>query len=267
MAPRRHDDESTPSVLMGIAFTAVLLVVGCTDAFADLLVTDVHGSVARAGSREPVALLQRLVPGTRLTLTAGASLELYDAAAATVQPVAGPARLSVTAQGVIAESGSLGPVRKLGEAFRNVKVTGQDVSLGSLRMRSSESRVLEGPEGFVGFAQARLFTWKPLSGLARFELATSEGEPVHRARPDGNHYVLPEAVRLEPGIRYVWGVGSANEAEAPVDWTEFVIDEPGRVSPRAPVAGASEKRLLALSLRSAGLRRAAERVATRSDFP
>lgn len=259
MMIRRHDDESSPSALMGIAFAAVLLVVGCTDAFADLLVTDLRGPVSQAGSPQGLVLMQTLKPGAKLALPAGSSVELYDAASATVQPVAGPARLLVTAQGVKAESGTLGPARKLGEVFRHVKVDSRDVSLGSLRMRSADARVLEGPEGIVPVGEARLFRWKAQPGIARFELATREGDLVHRARATGSRYELPEAVRLEAGRTYVWGVAGANEADAPIDWTEFRVGEPGAASLPGPEAGATERVLRAAALRSAGLARAAQR--------
>lgn len=260
MIARPPRDESQPSTLVAIAFAAVLLLIGCTDTFAaDLLVTDVRGAVTR--SSQPVALFETLKPGARLAVAEGARVELLDSAAGTLQPVRGPATVLLTPQGPKAESGSLDPVRPVDAALRKVKVTSQDVALGSLRMRSADNRVLEGPDGFVTAAEARTFRWKARSSLVRIEIATQEGEVVHKARVEGGSYTLPDTVKLEAGRTYVWGVSGVNPAEPPADWTEFAIRE-GNEAPKA--SGASEWRLVAVSLRAAGLKRAAERAEQRA---
>jgi hypothetical protein len=262
MPARPPRDDSAPTNLAALAFAAVLLLVGCTDAFAaDLLVTDVRGPVTRAGAPQPIALFETLKPGARIAVPEGARVELLDAAAGTIQPVRGPATITLTPQGPRADAGTLEPVRQLDAALRRVKVTPQDLALGSLRMRGSDSRVLEGPEGFVSAAEARTFRWKGRVDLVRFELATQEGEVVHQGRVEGGRYALPDGVRLEAGRNYVWGVSGLNPADPPADWTEFAI----RDGSEAPVAsGASEWRLVAVSLRAAGLRRAAERAERRA---
>lgn len=252
------NDRPTP--LVALAFGAILLAIGCTDAFADLLVTDVKGPVTWARSTQPLNLFDTLKPGNRIAIPDGASVELLDAAAGTVQPVKGPASVVVTPQGANAEAGTLGPVRTLDAALKRVKVNPKDVAVGSLRMRSSESRVVESPDGFVSAAVARTFRWQARAGLVRFELATLEGDPVHTARVEGGAYTLPESVKLDPARTYVWGMSVANPAEAPVDWTEFAIRE----SAPAPAKGATEWRLSASSLREAGLPRAAARAEQRA---
>jgi hypothetical protein len=262
MTDRSHQDETAPAGLAGLAFAAVLLLIGCTDAFAaDLLVTDVRGTVTRAGSTRAVALFDTLKPGARLAVPEGARVELLDSVAGTIQPVRGPATLILTPQGPKAESGALDPVRAVDAALRKVKVTAQDVTLGSLRMRSADERVLEGPDGFVTAAEARTFRWTARTNLVRIEIATQEGEVVHKARVEGGSYTLPESVKLESGRAYVWGVSGVNPAEPPVDWTEFAIRDASDVT---KVSGASEWRLVAVSLRSAGLMRAAERAERRA---
>jgi len=262
MIPQPQREEGAPTGLATLAFAAVLLLVGCTDAFAgDLLVTDVRGAVTRAGSTQPVALFDTLKPGARLALPEGARVELLDSAAGTIQPVRGPASISLTPQGPRAESGTLDPVRQVDASLRRVKITAQDLALGSLRMRSGESRLLEGPEGFVTATEARTFRWKGRANLVRFELATQQGEVVHKGRVEGDGYSLPGAVKLEPGRAYVWGLSGLNPADPPADWTEFAIREGDEVP---KVSGASEWRLLAVALRAAGLRRAAERAEQRA---
>jgi hypothetical protein len=257
MTDRSRRDEHAPPGLAAPAFAAVLLLLGCTDAFAaDLLVTDVRGAVTRAATTQAVALFDTLKPGTRLAVAEGARVELFDSAAGTIQPVRGPATVALTPQGPKAESGALEPVRTVDAALRKVKITSQDVTLGSLRMRSGEARVLEGPDGFVTASDARTFRWKARTNLVRIEIATQEGEVVHKARVEGGSYLLPESVKLEAGRAYVWGVSGVNPAEPPADWTEFAIRE-GTEAPKA--SGASEWRLVAVSLRAAGLKRAAER--------
>jgi hypothetical protein len=262
MTARPDCDDSAPTGLAAFAFAAVLLLIGCTDTFAaDLLVTDVRGAVTRAGAAQPVALFDKLKPGARLAVPEGARVELLDAAAGTIQPVKGPATVSLTPQGPKAETGALEPVRTVDARLRNVKITTQDVALGSLRMRSADSRLLDGPEGFVGAPEARTFRWKGRPNLVRLEIATQEGEVVHKARVEGGSYTLPESVKLEAGRIYVWGVSGVNPAEPPADWTEFTIRE-GNEAPKA--SGASEWRLVAVSLRAAGLKRAAERAEQKS---
>ena len=265
MAARPTRDESASTRLASLAFAAVLLLVGCTDAFAaDLLVTDVRGAVTRAGTAQPVALFDTLKPGARIALAEGARVELLDSAAGTIQPVKGPAAIALTPQGPKAESGALETPRQLDASLRRVRITTQDVALGSLRMRSGDARLLESPEGFVTAAGARTFRWKARANLVRFELTTQEGEVVHAGRVEGGDYALPDSVKLESGRAYVWGVSGANPADPPADWTEFAIRE-GSQAPK--VAGASEWRLMAVSLRAAGLKRAAERAEQRAAMP
>ncbi len=262
MTDRANPDEGAPTGLASLAFAAVLLLIGCTDSFAaDLLVTDVRGAVTRAGTSQPVALFDTLKPGVRLAVPEGARLELLDSVAGTVQPVRGPASISLTPQGPRADSGALEPVRPVDAALRRVKITQQDVAQGSLRMRGADARVLEGPDGFVTPAEARTFRWKARANLVRFEIATQEGDVVHKGRVEGGSYTLPDSVKLEAGRAYVWGVSGVNPAEPPADWTEFSIreaDETYRAS------GASEWRLVAVRLRAAGLNRAAERADLRA---
>ena len=262
MTARPPRDENAPTSLAALAFAAVLLLVGCTDAFAaDLLVTDVRGAVTRAGTPQPVSLFDTLKPGARIAVPEGARVELLDAGGGTIQPVRGPATVTLTPQGPRADSGTLEPVRQVDATLRRVKVTPQDLAMGSLRMRSADSRVLEGPEGFVSSAEARTFRWQGRANLVRFELATQEGEVVHAGRVEGDRYALPDAVKLESGRTYVWGVSGLNPADPPADWTEFSIRDASD-APRA--TGASEWRLMAASLRAAGLKRAAERAERRA---
>jgi hypothetical protein len=262
MIARPTADEGAPSKRVAVAFAAVLLLIGCTDSFAaDLLVTDVRGAVTRAGSAQPVAIFETLKPGARLTVPEGARVELLDAAAGTIQPVRGPATVALTPQGPRAETGALDPVRTVDAQLRKVRITQQDVALGSLRMRNADARLLEGPEGFVALAEARVFRWRARADLVRIEIATQDGDVVHKARVAGGRYTLPDSVKLEPGRTYVWGVSGVNPADPPADWTEFVIRE-GSDVPGA--SGASEWRLVAVSLRAAGLRRAAERAEQRA---
>jgi len=262
MNPRSPRDEGAPTGLAALAFAAVMLLIGCTDSFAaDLLVTDVRGTVTRAGSTQPVALFETLKPGVRLAVPGGARVELLDLAAGSIQPVRGPATIALTPQGPKAESGTLDPVRTVDAQLRKVKITSQDVALGSLRMRSAGSRLLEGPDGFVAVAQSRTFRWKGRPNLVRLEIATQEGEVVHKARVEGDSYTLPDSVKLEAGRTYVWGVSGVNPAEPPADWTEFAIREGNEVP---GTSGASEWRLVAVSLRAAGLKRAAERAEQRA---
>ncbi len=257
MIPQAQRDEGAPTGLATLAFVAVLLLIGCTDSFAaDLLVTDVRGAVTRAGSTQPVALFDTLKPGARLSVPEGARVELLDSAAGSIQPVRGPATIALTAQGPRAESGTLDSVRTVDAQLRKVKITSQDVALGSLRMRSADARLLEGPDGFVMADEARIYRWKGRPNLVRLEIATQDGQMVHRARVEGGSYTLPESVKLEAGRTYVWGVSGVNPAEPPVDWTEFAVQDASEV-PKA--SGASEWRLVAASLRAAGLKRAAER--------
>jgi hypothetical protein len=78
---------------------------------------------------------------------------------------------------------------------------------------------------------------------------------------EGDSHTLPDSVKLVAGRTYVWGVSSVNPAEPPADWTEFAIRDRSEAS---KAAGASEWRLVAVSLRAAGLRRAAERAESRA---
>lgn len=262
MISQPQRDEGAPTGLATLAFAAVLLLIGCTDSFAaDLLVTDVRGAVTRAGSTQPVALFDTLKPGARLSVPEGARVELLDSAAGSIQPVRGPATIALTAQGPKAEAGTLDPVRSVDAQLRKVKITGQDVALGSLRMRSADTRLLEGPDGFVTASEARTYRWKGRPNLLRLEIATQDGEVVHKARVEGGSYTLPESVKLEAGRTYVWGVSGVNPADPPADWTEFAIHDANAVP---KTSGASEWRLVAVSLRAAGLKRAAERAELRA---
>ena len=220
-----------------------------------------RGAVARAGTARPLALFDTLKPGARITLREGERVELLDAAAGTIQPVRGPASITVTPQGPRADTGTLEPARTVDAALRRVKITEQDLALGSLRMRSGDARVVEGPEGFATAAEARQFRWKARPDLARIEIATQEGELVYRGRVEGSAHALPDSVKLEPGRAYVWGVSGVNPADPPVDWTEFAVREAGEA---ASPSGPTEWRLLAASLRAAGLRRAAARAEQRA---
>ena len=120
---------------------------------------------------------------------------------------------------------------------------------------------LAGPQGPVAAAQARHFRWSEGGGPWQFELATEAGALVHRAQVDGSELVLPDAIVLAPGVKYVWGITAAAGAP-PVDWTEFTLAPAGQAvaSAPGPDASRSERRLYAIWLRSQRMPRAATRV-------
>jgi len=261
-------NETSVPPWAAVAFAAVLTLVGCTDAFAQralpppptgLIVTDVKGAVALAETGGPVAILENLRPGTVLKVPEGAKVELFDPPSATVHSVPGPARLVVQPGAPKLESGKAAPPRKVAEAYRRLRIDNSDVITASMRLRGADGRVVEGPEGFVATGDSRTFRWKARAGIARFEIATVDGDLVHRARVTGTEYRLPDSVKLIAGAKYVWGVGPAAEKQPPFDWTEFAIrDDPK--TPRPPASGASEWRLYLAWLRAMGMTRAADRL-------
>jgi len=168
------------------------------------------------------------------------------------------------AAGIRSVMGKAPTSRQLHDAFRGVRVSAADLAQASLVMRGESALLLEAPEGLVSAAHARRFRWSAGEGLRRFELSTEDGAPVHEMKVDGNEILLPEALVLEAGKKYVWGIAPPSPAAGPVDWTEFVIGGESVPAPALQGSSASEWRLYGLWLKAKGMPRAAARAAMRA---
>ena len=250
-------------------FLAVLLIVAAAGAAAQpLFITESAGAVSRAGGR-PVALLEPLKAGERITLPAGSRAVFFVPAQASTYSVEGPAEIVTTVSGLAAARGSLPEPRRVDDAYRHLKVRAGDAAQGSLVMRGyATAAYLVEPQGPVDAVQARKFRWADGGGPWQFELATEAGALVHRAAVNGNAFVLPDALVLAPGVKYVWGITPA-KGISPVDWTEFTLAPAGQAIAPAPArdASRSEQLLYALWLRSQRMPRAASRALAQSTPP
>ena len=237
-------------------FLAVLLIVAAAGAAAQpLFITESAGAVSRAGGR-PVALLEPLKAGERITLPAGSRAVFFVPAQASTYSVEGPAEIVTTVSGLAAARGSLPEPRRVDDAYRHLKVRAGDAAQGSLVMRGyATAAYLVEPQGPVDAVQARKFRW-------------ADGALVHRAAVNGNAFVLPDALVLAPGVKYVWGITPA-KGISPVDWTEFTLAPAGQAIAPAPTrdASRSEQLLYALWLRSQRMPRAASRALAQSTPP
>jgi hypothetical protein len=226
-----------------------------------VFVTESSGAVAKANGR-PVVLLEPLKPGEAVVLQSGARAVFFVPSEAATYAVSGPADIVATAKGLRAARGSLPEGQRVDEAYRNMKVRAGDAAQGSLILRGDAPEAyLVGPQGPVDAAQSRRFRWLDGDGPWRFELATDNGTLVHRAEIRGNELLLPEAIPLATGVKYVWGITAA-AGTAPVDWTEFSLAPAGQAIAAPPGSGASasERVLYAMWLRSRSMPRAASRV-------
>lgn len=257
----RNRNGSTPMSWLHVIGFVLVLWAAASDAMAqarEILVTEVRGSVVRAGSTA-VRALDVVKPGDRLRLGLESQVSVFVSDEAQVYVIDGPAEVSIAARSVLA-NGKPVAARKLDEGYRGVKVTPELVQ-GSLVMRSAQGVRLEGPEGPVAAADARTYRWRGDGNTLRFELASESGELVHRAIAV-DRVSLPAEVAMKPG-RYVWGVSPVSARAAPLDWTEIDVRGDASASPErpAPTASATERLLYAAWLRAHAMPRAAERAA------
>jgi hypothetical protein len=255
----RDHNHGMPNAWLQVIGFIVVLWAAASDAMAqarDVLVTEVRGTVVKNAVKgvTPVRALDNLKAGDRVRLSSDSHLGLFASSDALLYTVDGPAEVVVGPKGITA-NGKPAASSRLDEAYRNIKVNAPELVQGSLVMRGASAARVEGPEGIVAVSDARRFQWRGQESAWRFELATDDGKLVHRAEVRGNGYVLPDVVALEPGVKYVWGIGPV-AADAPsADWTEFIVDA------NAPPRAEPTQRLIhAAWLNARGLHRPAQRL-------
>ncbi len=265
MFPRDQDRTTRTSWLHVAGFVLVLWAVS-SDVLAQALgnfVSDVRGTVAwSSGARaQPVRSLDPVKVGDRMRASSDSHVAVFFAADAALYLVDGPAEVAITDRGVLA-NGRPVAARQLNVAYRNIKASADGLVQGSLVMRGSPRVRLVAPQGAVVETDARRFQWTGDEAAWTLELASEDGNRVHRVEVRGREYSLPESVVLQPGVKYVWGIGpSANDVPA-LDWTEFVVDSgaPSQVD-------RADRVIHAVWLHERGLRRAAQRMLEDRDAP
>ena len=256
----RMRSEAAPISWLHVTGMIVVLWAVSSETFAQVreaTVAELRGTAVR-GNAAPLRNLDTVKAGERLRLSSGSQVSLFTSEDGKLYVIDGPADVLLTAQGVMA-NGKLAATHKLSEAYRNVKVGGAEMVQGSMVMRTGGGSRLRGPEGVVSAEAARTFSWTPVAGSVRLELATHSGDGVYRAVARDGVLTLPAEVRLVPGERYVWGIFAEGNAAAPLDWTEFSVASSADAQGPGVPESAAERVLHAAWLSSRGLERAASR--------
>lgn len=191
-----------------------------TEAAAVGMVLDVQGAVqvVEQGRSNPLQLLARLAPGSRLELPPQSRVSLTLYASRSVYRLTGPATVDVSRDDVKVVRGPPADVRAMGEKQVAVAATGALVT-GAYRMRNLQPvspMVLTTPEnGSVLIEDRPTFAWDgPQAGRFKLSLQEQGGGATYGATIAGNQWTLPAGVRLRYGAGYVWTVNAEDPAAA-----------------------------------------------------
>lgn len=264
--PDRDRNGATPMSWLHVVGFVLVLWAAASDAMAqvrEVVVTELRGNAVRSQGNAPVRTLDTLRTGERVRLSSDSRIGVFSAADAQLYLVDGPAEVTITNGGLLANGKTVEAARML-PAYRGLKAGNADLVQGTLVMRSTEAARVSAPEGIVGPRAGRDFSWTPATGAWRFELALDTGEVIHRASASGGQLTLPPEIELKAGVKYVWGVLPLQGGAAPADWTEFAISPSAIELPPARDATASERLLFAIWVKGQGLERAASRLAARA---
>lgn len=252
----RDCGTSTPmSWMAGLALVVATASAHAIAQARDFVISDLRGTATRtAGARaQPLNLLDAVKPGDRIRIASDSQIAVFNPVDATLFVLNGPVEVTVQDRNVFA-NGRAVEARVLDAAYRNLRVTSENLVQGSMVMRGSPRVRVTAPEGRVPDGEARRFRWSGDESAWTLEIATQEGTLVHRVDVRGSEYLLPVSVPLQTGVKYVWGIAPGDGARA-LDWTEFTVESD------APAHDVGAGRILrAALLQQRGMPHAAQRV-------
>ena len=204
------------SLIRSLAIAALFCITAAAAGAGSVaMVTDLSGMVTTqetdsGDQSKALRILQRIRPGTIISLSAESYVTLHYPATRTDFRFQGPNVIRVSEGAAVGSEGSA-ETRQHGDI--GVSLDTSDTDLGAIAMRSlgdfsPELRLSNPVDTIVLLSRPTEFKWQsdPEFKDFQFTLATESGQPVISTFTGDARVLLPHGVNLEPNTGYRWSV-------------------------------------------------------------
>jgi len=244
---------------------ALILITGIAPevSFAGLLTTDVSGKAEIIG-KGPVSTLAQIADGSRLQISAGATLIAVDLASGREFILSGANTYIISSAGPKTLDGNLVPAKALpANNLKEVRVAPGKLAQATLVMRGSPATrlpVLLSPLRTSVISVLPELRWESVGGATnyRLEIMKLDGSLVWDTVTTGSMASVPESSALEPGVSYSWRVeamgpaGKISDSSSRFSVASKDAIESLKLLAPTPEASFSRKVLFATQLQEAG---------------
>lgn len=230
---------------------------------AGMLATDVSGKAEIIG-KGPVSTLAQIADGSRLQISAGATLVAVDLSSGREFILSGANTYIISSAGPKTLDGNLVPAKALpANNLKEVRVAPGKLAQATLVMRGSPASrlpVLLSPLRTSVISVLPELRWESVEGATnyRLEIMKLDGSLVWDTVTTGSMASIPESRALEPGVSYSWRVeangpsGKISDSSSRFSVASKEAIESLKLLAPTPDASFSRKVLFATQLQEAG---------------